>query len=416
MLLPATAAAEMALLPVDEAVAQLLAAADAWRQAHAGTALSLPLAEADGRILAADVMASLAVPPEPNSAMDGYAIRHADLTGPGPWRLPVSQRIAAGRAPQALLPGTAARIFTGAVMPSGADTVVMQENCQGEDGLVSILQMPDAGANVRAAGQDIAAGSCVVAAGTRLSPAHLGLLASIGCAQAWVWPRLRAALLCTGDELVEPGLALASGQIYNSNRVVVSSLLQRLGIDVLDLGPVADTLAATTAALRQARELGADLILSTGGVSVGEEDHVRAAVMAEGCLDLWKVAIKPGKPLAFGHVGTSVFLGLPGNPQSVWVTFAVLARPFLRRLQGETGVLPKPVHLPAGFARSRAQSRREYLRVRYEIGVSGLGALMPHGNQSSGVLSSAVWADGLALIEAGTTVSEGQLLPFLAWS
>lgn len=401
----------MALLPVDDAIAQLLTAADAWRQAHGGEPVLRPLAEAGGCILARDITASIPVPPEANSAMDGYAIRHADLSGPGPWTLPVSQRIPAGRAPQLLQAGTAARLFTGAVMPAGADTVVMQENCEAGADQVTILVMPAAGDNVRAAGQDIAQGECMLPAGTRLGPAHLGLLASVGEASVPVWPALRVALLCTGDELVEPGRPLVSGQIYNSNRVVVAGLLQRLGMTVLDLGPVADTLADTSDALRRACALGAHVILSTGGVSVGEEDHVRAAVAAEGRLDLWKIAIKPGKPLAFGHVGDALFLGLPGNPQSVWVTFSVLGKPFLRRLQGEGSVLPQPLFLPAGFARTRAQSRREYLRVRYVASADG-GCLQPHGNQSSGVLSSAVWADGLALVEADRTVAEGQLLAF----
>ncbi len=401
----------MALLPVDDAIAQLLSAADAWRQRHGGVPVWYPLAEAAGSILAQDIIAAIPVPPEPNSAMDGYAICHADLRGSVPRILPVSQRIPAGRAPQPLTAGTAARIFTGAVMPAGADTVVMQENCEAGTDQVTFLVMPAPGANVRAAGQDIGQGECVLPAGTRLGPAQLGLLASVGMAVVPVWPALRVALLCTGDELVEPGLALTSGQIYNSNRVVVTTLLQRLGMTVVDLGPVADTLADTADALRRARQLGAHLILSTGGVSVGEEDHVRAAVAAEGQLDLWKVGIKPGKPLAFGHVGDALFLGLPGNPQSVWVTFSVLGRPFLRRLQGEGHVLPQPLFLPAGFTRSRAQSRREYLRVRYVASADG-GCLQPHGNQSSGVLSSAVWADGLALVEAGQAVTEGQLLAF----
>lgn len=402
----------MALLPVDEAIARLLAAADARAR---GPAEHLALNDAAGRVLAEDVVATVAVPPEDNSAMDGIAIRHADLVGDGPWCLPLSQRIPAGSAPQPLQPGTAARLFTGAVIPAGADTVVMQENCRFEADAVWVDVAPRAGENIRLAGQDIPAGSIAVAAGSRLDPARLGLVASTGQAGVMVWPRLRVALLCTGDELVDPGQPLASGQLYNSNRIMLAALLTGLGCEVIDLGRVADTLPATREALRRASASGAQVVLSTGGVSVGEEDHVRAAVEAEGRLDLWKLAIKPGKPVAFGAVGGVTFLGLPGNPQSVWVTFQIVARPFLRRLSGEREVLPRPLLLPAGFVRAQPQGRREYLRVRYEMGVGG-GRLLPHANQSSGALASAAWADGLALVEAGQVVEEGMLLPFLPLS
>lgn len=403
----------MALLPVDDAIARLLAAADA-APARALPPEQVRLADAAGRVLAADVHAVVAVPPADNSAMDGYALRQADLAAAMAAGLTVSQRIPAGSAPAVLQPGTLARIFTGAMLPSGADTVVMQENTELTATGVRVTEPAEAGANIRRAGEDIPAGSLVLAAGTRLGPAQLGLLAATGCAGVMVRPRLRAALLCTGDELVEPGQPLLPGQIYNSNRLVLQALLRELDIDVIDLGPVADTLDATRAALRHARATGAGLIISTGGVSVGEEDHVRAAVTAEGRLDLWKIALKPGKPLAFGSVGETLFLGLPGNPQSVWVTFQVLGRPFLRRLQGELDVLPRPLLLPAGFARDKPQGRREYLRVRIRPDMNGHAALVAHPHQGSGALSSAAWADGLALVEAGSIVSPGDLLPFLA--
>lgn len=400
----------MALLPVDEAIVRLLAAADVMARAPAEC---LMLAEAAGRVLAEDVVATMPVPPEDNSAMDGIAIRQSDLLGVGPWRLLLSQRIPAGREPQPLQPGTAARLFTGAVIPAGADAVVMQENCRFEADAVWIDVAPHVGENIRRAGQDIPAGSVAVSAGSRLDPARLGLVASTGQAVVMVWPRLRVALLCTGDELVDPGQPLVSGQLYNSNRIMLAALLVSLGCEVIDLGRVADTLPATREALRRAVASGAEVVLSSGGVSVGEEDHVRAAVEAEGHLDLWKLAIKPGKPVAFGGLGVAAFLGLPGNPQSVWVTFQIVARPFLRRLLGEREVLPRPVLLPAGFVRTKPQGRREYLRVRYEMNGAG-GCLRPHGNQSSGALMSAAWADGLALVEAGQVVEEGDLLPFIA--
>lgn len=400
----------MALLPVDDALAQLLAAADRYVAAQPLRTECVSLLDGLGRILSADVIAPVAVPPERNSAMDGYAFCFADLASTDV--LPVSQRIPAGCAPQPLLPGSAARIFTGGVLPAGADSVEVQENCHEESGRVRFLQQPRFGANVRAAGEDIACGSTVLHAGVRLQPPHLGLLASLGLAHVSVYQRLRVALLCSGDELVAPGDTLASGQLFNSNQTLLAAMLQQQGCEVVVLEPVADDLEATRQALREAITHGVQLMLSTGGVSVGEEDHLRAAVAAEGRIDLWKVAIKPGKPLAFGHVQGTPYMGLPGNPQSAWVTSQVLALPFIRRLQGDA-TQPFSIPLRADFARGKAQGRREYLRVRVRPGADGQVQLEAHAQQGSGVLSSAAWADGLAIVEAGETVVPGQLLTFL---
>lgn len=400
----------MALLPVDDALAQLLAAADQRVAEQPLRVESVALLDALGRILANDVIAPINVPPERNSAMDGYAFCNADLASSDV--LPVSQRIPAGHAPQPLQPGTAARIFTGGVLPQGADTVEMQENCRDENGQVQLLQPVRIGANVRAAGEDIAQGSTVLTVGTRLGPAQLGLLASLGMAHAPVYERLRVALLCSGDELVPPGGTLASGQLFNSNETLLTALLRQQGCEVIVMPAVADNLVATRRSLRDAVAQQAHLLLSTGGVSVGEEDHLRAAVEAEGQLDLWKVAIKPGKPLAFGQVQGLPFMGLPGNSQSVWVTAQVLALPFIRRLQGDA-TQTAWLNLPADFERTQAQGRREYVRVRLASSSDGQLQLEAHGRQGSGVLSSAAWADGLALIEVGECVARGQLLPFM---
>lgn len=402
----------MALLPVDDAIARLLAAADARLAEQATTPDWLPLVEAVGRVLAEDIRATLAVPPEDNSAMDGYALSLADQPRALREGLPVSQRIPAGTAPQPLQPGTLARLFTGAVIPPGADAVVMQENTEVVDGRVRLTGPALPGENIRRAGEDVAAGAQVIPAGTRLGPAHIGLLAGTGHARVPVRPRLRAAVLCTGDELVPPGLPLRSGQIPNSNQPLLQALLAAQGIEVIVLDEVADTLEATRAALRRAASAGVDVILSTGGVSVGEEDHVRAAVQAEGRLDLWKLALKPGKPLAFGVVGDIPFLGLPGNPQSVWVTFQVVAAPFLRRLAGEASVMPRLIPLPVAFSRDKPQSRREYLRVQVRL-VDGRAMAVPHPHQGSGALSSAAWADALAVIEADRIVTAGDVVPCL---
>jgi len=377
-----------------------------------GPAQDVPVQAALGRVLASPVKAAVTVPPTDNSAVDGYAIRHEDYT-PG-HSLPVVQRVAAGQDPGPLAPGTAARIFTGAAIPAGADTVLMQENCTMDDSnnQVSINKEPDKGQNIRPAGQDINAGDDLLTAGTRLLPQHMGLLASVGLATVPVYPRLRVAILSTGDELVAPGQPLQPGQIYNSNRFTLQGMLQAMGCEVLDLGDIADTMDDTLNALRRGAE-GADVIVSSGGVSVGEADYVRDAVKTLGHLDLWRLAIKPGKPFAFGAVGETPFIGLPGNPAAVLVTFLILAKPFLRHCQG----LPAhcqhpPVRARIDFAIDSAGKRRDFQRVRCRM-TGGELWLESAANQSSGRLSSACWADGLAVIPEHQTLTVGDTVDYL---
>ncbi|MBK9469967.1 MAG: molybdopterin molybdotransferase MoeA [Gammaproteobacteria bacterium] len=365
----------------------------------------LPLARLRGRVLAADAIAAIDVPPADNSSMDGYALRHADLEA-GQRDFAISQRIAAGAVGTMLAPGTAARIFTGAEVPPGADCVVIQENCSVADGVVTVLQPVVPGDNIRRRGQDIAVGSAIVAAGTRLGAAHAGLLAAVGMARATVFARLRVAILSTGDELVEPGATAGPGQIYNSNRYLLTGMLEELGCELIDGGLVADTPEATRACLRQAAEQ-ADVVITTGGVSVGDEDHVKAAVEELGTLGLWKLAIKPGKPLAYGRILGKPFFGLPGNPSSVFVTFHVVTRPYLQRMQGIAGdVMARELVVAADFERPRPDKRQEYLRARLVSGGEGARvALYP--NQSSGMLTSVAWADCLVVVPPGTTVARG---------
>jgi molybdopterin molybdotransferase len=363
------------------------------------------------------VRALIDVPPADNSAMDGYALRAADVPGAGAV-LPVSQRIAAGSVGQALQPGTAARIFTGAQVPEGADAVVMQEQCEALEGAVRVKVVPQPGLAIRRRGEDVRAGDAVLVRGTRLTPQALGLAASVGAGQLAVLRRPRVALLSSGDELVMPGEtppeAMKPGAIYNSNRFTLRGLLEAAGCAVSDLGIVPDELEATRDALRRAAQ-GHDLIVTSGGVSVGEEDHLKPAVQAEGRLDLWQIAIKPGKPLAFGAVrradgAEALFLGLPGNPVSSFVTFLLAGRTVLRALQGMRAELPHALPMRADFELKKADpKRREFLRVR----LNAEGGLELFPNQSSGVLTSAVWADGLADIAPGRLVQRGEAVPFL---
>ncbi|MBV4494482.1 molybdopterin molybdotransferase MoeA [Pseudomonas sp. SWRI12] len=367
----------------------------------------LPLAEASGRVLAEDLVSTLDLPPWPNSAMDGYALRLADWSGEP---LVVSQRIFAGQAPEPLAAGTCARIFTGAPVPAGADCVEMQENAVVEsDQRVRFTEPMVSGQNIRPQGQETTVGEQVLSAGTRLGPIELGLAASLGCASLDVVRKVRVAVLSTGDELVEPGQPLGPGQIYNSNRVLLCGWLQRLDCEVVDAGILPDDLPATRERLAQLSDV--DLILSTGGVSVGEADFLGIALREDGELTLWKLAIKPGKPLTFGHYRGVPVIGLPGNPASTLVTFALLARPYLLRRQGVQSVTPLKFKVPAGFAWPKAGSRREYLRGRMENGRAVI-----YRNQSSGVLRSAAWAEGLVEVLEGQTLVEGDEVGFIPLS
>lgn len=400
------------MLTFEQALDRLLAGARTVQETE-----SVPLLDAGGRVLAMPLSSTIDVPPHDNSAMDGYALRCADVPAAGV-RLAVAQRIVAGSVGQRLAPGTAARIFTGAPVPEGADAIVMQELCAREHDAagevitnVTINHVPQPGEWIRRRGEDIHRDAEILAAGTRLRPQEIGLAASVGVAALAVKRRLRVALFSTGDELTMPGEPLPPGGIYNSNRFFLAGLLRQLGCVVSDLGIVPDTLAATRAALRHAAADN-DLILTSGGVSVGEEDHVRPAVAAEGQLDLWKIAIKPGKPLAFGQVGAAAFIGLPGNPVSSFITFLLLVRPFVLACQGASQPQPRTVNLVAGFDWPKPDSRREFLRAR--IGKDGSLELFP--NQSAGVLTSTVWADGLVDNPAGNAIQRGDLVRFLPFS
>lgn len=377
---------------------------------------SLPLVAANRRILAAPQCATVSVPPLDNSAMDGYALRAADIPAPEARQaLPISQRIPAGSIGHALEPGTAARIFTGAPIPPGADTVVMQEHCEQQEKGVIIIKPPKQGDNIRRAGEDMAQGQEILPTGILLRPQELSLAASGGLAELPVYRRLRVAIFSTGDELHQPGEPLPPGGIYNSNRFAMYSLLESMGCEVRDLGLVPDNLESTRAALREAA-VENDLILTSGGVSVGEEDHVKPAVEQEGQLDMWKVAIKPGKPLAFGTIGKgerrTFFVGLPGNPVSSFITFLTLVRPFIQKLQGRQVSLPAPYQVPAAFTWSRDTPLHEFLRARR----NAQGQLELFSNQGSGVTSSLVWGEGLVLKLPHANIAPGDLVPFLPFS
>ncbi|WP_077033689.1 gephyrin-like molybdotransferase Glp [Pelomonas sp. KK5] len=393
------------LLSLDDALAALLAAVGPL-----GRGESVSTFDALGRVLAADVVSQLDVPPADNTAMDGYALRAADVA---PGRvLSVSQRIPAGSVPVALVPGTAARIFTGAQIPAGADSVVMQEDCEAVDGGgVRVKGEVRLGQHIRRRGEDVQQGATVLAAGARLNAASLGLAASVGAAWLQVAVRPRVALFSTGDELVMPGEPLKPGAIYNSNRFTLRGLLQALGCEVVDLGIVPDKLDATRAALREAAAR-ADLIVTSGGVSVGEEDHLRPAVQAEGRLDLWQIALKPGKPLAFGQVAEAFFIGLPGNPVSSLVTFLMLVRPVILRLQGAAVLAPRRYGMRADFHWPKPDRRREFLRAR----INEAGGLDLFPNQSSGVLTSAVWGDGLVDNPPGQAIAAGDVVQFIPFT
>ncbi len=345
--------------------------------------------------------------------MDGYALRHGDLVSQGTTTLPVSQRIIAGDVPQALLAGSAARIFTGASLPAGADTVVAQEQCLAAHDHVTINTTTRLGQHIRRAGEDIEQGSTFMQAGCRIQPQAMGLIAANGIAAIPVFRRLKVALLSTGNELLMPGEAMQAGKFYNANHFTLTGLLQALGCEIVDLGITCDKLSATVDAFKYASTK-ADLIISSGGVSVGEEDHVKAAIEQLGTLDIWKLNIKPGKPLAFGHIGDKPFFGLPGNPVSLFVTFCLFARPFILSMQGVENVLPQTIRLSAQFSHEKKGTRQEY--VRSYISTTDNGSVVTiFGKQGSGVLSSTVWANSLTIIPPTTTIIPGdqvEVIPF----
>ena len=403
---PAPAAAPRGLMPLDDALQTLME--------HAiplGRTETVNLLAADGRVLARSETSLLNVPALDNAAMDGWALRAADLPEAGV-ELPVSQRIPAGHVGQPLAAGSAARIFTGAPIPEGADTVVQQEHTEALAGgaRVRFLKAVKLGQHVRRAGEDVQRGAEVLRAGERLTPAAIGMAASVGLAQLEVVEKPRVALLCSGDELREPGSVapadMPPGALYNSNRFALHLLLQRLGCEVLAAGNMPDEPAATVQALERAAA-GADLLITSGGVSVGEEDHIRAAVQQLGELHFWRLAIKPGKPFAFGRVRGAHFIGLPGNPVSSFVTFLLLVRPFVLRLMGVADVAPPAITLRAAFD-WKAGARREFLRVRR----NATGEVERFANQSSGVLTSLHWADGLLDVPAGGDITRGDAVCF----
>jgi len=393
------------MITVDEALGALLRGAAPIEETETVSTL-----EATGRVLAADQFSTVNVPPLDNTSMDGYAVRAADCAS-GEAKLRVAQRIPAGSIGEQLAPGTAARIFTGAPIPPGADAVVMQEVCTVDGDDVIVRHKPKSGEWIRRAGEDIRAGSRILERGVKISPQACGLAASVGLASLPVYRRLRVAVFFTGNELVMPGEKLPEGAIYNSNRFTIRGLLRRLDCEVNDLGIVPDSLAATREAFRRAAAT-SDLIVTSGGMSVGEEDYVKAAVEAEGEIDMWRIAVKPGKPLAFGKVGRAAFIGLPGNPVSLFVTAVVFVRPFILRRQGVSQVEPRTFPMRADFDWPKPDVRREFLRVK----LNAEGGLELFPNQGSAVLTSAVFADGVVDNPERHPIARGDMVRYIPLS
>jgi len=396
------------LMPLDEALKHLVDSAVPLADNE-----TVILDEALGRVLAQPVAATINVPAWDNSAMDGYAVRHQDINDLS--ELPVVQRIPAGTYGQPLIPGTAARIFTGAPVPEGADTVIMQEMIIREGDMIRVNGDINAGSNIRRAGEDIRSGDEIIGSGTRLHPQHIGLAASTGIDKLIVKRNLRVAFFTTGDELTMPGRALQDGKIYNSNRYLFKGLLEKMGCEAIDLGNIADQYDATCDALKTAAAK-ADLILSSGGVSVGEEDYVKKALEDMGSLDLWKIAVRPGKPLAFGNVNGVPFIGVPGNPVSLFVTFSIFVRPFILRSMGVSDVSPVEYKVAAGFDWEHPDKRAEYMRARLVTNDDGHMVVNVYPSRSSGVLRSVTWADGMVVINPEQRLTKGDSVRYIPFS
>ena len=395
------------LMPFSVALAQLIESAPVIEDSE-----FILLERAEGRVLAESICSLISVPPAANSAMDGFAVNTVTL--PEDLCLRVSQRIPAGEQGAKLVPGTAARIFTGSEIPPGADAVIMQEQCQIGEDHVQLMARPEQGDHIRPQGQDIQPGQCIAPQGAVLDGRYMGVIAAVGVSKVKVYRRIKVSILTTGDELVLPGDECGAGKIYNSNYYTLLGLMKSLGVEIVFPGIVKDDPEATRQALKEAAET-SDLVISSGGVSVGEEDHVKSAVEKLGELMLWRLAIKPGKPLAYGRVGNTPFIGLPGNPAAVLVTFLMLAKPYLLTMQGRKDVLPTRYLVKSNFKRSKIAPREEFLRG---VLTKQEGALYagPIHSQSSGVLSSAVMADGLLVIPSDQPVEQEQLLEFIPFN
>jgi molybdopterin molybdotransferase len=398
------------LLAYDDALAQLTGSV-----APLAAVTEVPLLQATGRILARSIDATIDVPGCAMSSMDGYAINTTDLADAAIFRLPLAQRIAAGDKETTLKPGFAARIFTGAPLPVGADAVIMQEQVEVDAQGIRFAQRPPSGHNIRPRGNDIQRDTTILRQGMRLRPQDIGLAASVGLGSLPVFDAVRVGIFFTGDELVEPGEALASGKIYDSNRYTLHGLLESLGCQIIDLGLVGDTLEATRAAMLEASKQ-ADLVVTTGGVSVGEEDHVRIAIEQLGELRLWRLGIKPGKPLAYGQINGTAFIGLPGNPVSVFATFCLFVSPVIQIMQGRDWHKPIALSVRADFDWPQPDSRREFLRARLVCGAEGDTRAQIFPNQDSGVLTSTVWADGFVEIAENETVRVGDSVDYLPFA
>ncbi|MCK4743178.1 MAG: molybdopterin molybdotransferase MoeA [Sulfuriflexus sp.] len=398
------------MLTTDEAIQFLLERSKVTEQVE-----TIKILDALDRVLAQSITSTLNVPPLDNSAMDGYVTRFSDLNSDGETTLAISQRIAAGYVGDKLEEGTAARIFTGAPVPEGADTIIMQEQCQQQDDTVVISGKINKGDHIRRAGEDIVQGSEVMSIGQKLRPQDMGLIASVGIDEIKVFKNITVAIFSTGDELLMPGEAVRPGKIYNSNRYTLTGMLQKVGCDIIDLGCIPDDLDATVTAMEKAAEQ-ADLIMTTGGVSVGEEDYIKIAIDKLGSIEMWRVAMKPGKPVAFGEVSKTPFIGLPGNPVSVFVTFCLFARPVIRTMQGCSEVLPRKMQVTSGFDWARKGPRREFVRGQLVMDEQGQQRAQTYSSQSSGVLTSTTWAQGLIEIPENTSFEKGAVINWLDFS